>query len=199
MARDAFGQRALWILVRDTMADDIIEEVAEEDDSGSGKKRKGGGSIIVKVLVYVLVALIFLIVMVVVAYVTNRILDSGDRNTQLTKISNDFIVSNPIYTYYDQIPDLRARTADASPRSVTVKIELGYDGETFVNLSEELTRRKPQLTDFFRKYFSSHTARELSSTNENRVKEELKMMINELLQNGKIEEVVFTDFQVLDF
>ncbi len=184
------------------MADDeVVEEVAEESagDSKGLKRRKNGSSLIVKALVYVAVALIFLIVMVVVSYFTNKILDSGDRNTQLTQISNEFTVNNPIYTYYDQIPDLRTRTADASPRSVTVKIELGYDGEKFPNLSEELTRRKPQLTDFFRKYFSSHTARELSSTNEDRVKEELKIRVNELLQNGKIEEAVFTNFQVLDF
>ncbi|MEM9423987.1 MAG: flagellar basal body-associated FliL family protein [Spirochaetota bacterium] len=183
------------------MADDVVEDREEEDGgSDSSKKRKiNSGGIIVKTLVYIAVALIFLIIMVVVAYITFRILDSGDRNAQLARVSNEFIVSNPIYTYYDQIPDLRTRTADASPRSVTVKIELGYDGEVFLNLSEELTQRKPQLTDFFRKYFSSRTARELGGTNEDRVKEELKMMINELLQNGKIEEVVFTDFQVLDF
>ncbi len=184
------------------MADNIVEKVVDDengDSGGTAKKRSRVGSIIVKALVYIAIALVFLIMMVVISYWTNRVLDSGDRNTQRTQISNEFIASNPIYTYYDQIPDLRTRTADASPRSVTVKIELGYDGETFGNLSEELTRRKPQLTDFFRRYFSSHTAWELNSTNEDRIKEELKMMINELLQNGKIEEVVFTDLQVLDF
>ncbi len=183
------------------MADDVMEKGAEDNGGNfSAKKaRKNRGDVIVKILVYIAVFLFFLITMVVVSFFTNRVLDSGNRNGQLTQISSEFVVSNPIYTYYDQIPDIRTRSADASPRSVTVKIELGYDGEAYLNLSEELTRRKPQLTDFFRKYFSTRTARDLSSSNEDRIKESIKIRINELLQNGKIEEVVFTDFQVLDF
>ena len=180
---------------------DVVEEVANEEDGdgSSWKKRKGFGGLIIKLLVYIVVGLVFLIIMVAVSYVTFSILSSGERNVQRAQLANEFIASNPIYTYYNQIPDVRTRTADASPRSVTVKIELGYDNSAFLNLSEELTQRQPQLTDFFRQYFSSHTARELGGNNENRIKEELKMMINELLQNGKIEEIVFTDFQVLDF
>lgn len=180
------------------MADDAIEDDEVESEGGSGKK-KGNDGFVVKVLVYVAVAIVFLILMVVVSAVTTMLLNSGGRDSQLQEISNEFTITNPIYTYYGQIDEIRTRSADASPRSVSVKIELGYDSATYVNLSEELTQRKPQLTDLFRKYFSSHTARELSSANEDRIKEELRAMINELLQNGKIEEVVFTDFQVLDF
>ena len=181
---------------------DAVDNQAGEDvsgESGNGKKGRQGKSFIIKGLIYVIVFLVLLILMVITSYITNQILNSGNRDTQLAQVSNEFVFTNPIYTYYDQIPDLRTRTADESPRSLTVSIELGYDKEAFENLSEELTQRKPQLTDFFRKYFSSRTARELDSTNEDRVKEELKSMINELLRNGKVEEVVFTDLQVLDF
>lgn len=135
----------------------------------------------------------------VVSTITYRLLSGGNRDVELYQISNDFVINNPIYKYYDQIEVIRTRSADLTPRSISVKVEMGYDQERYPNLSEELTRRRPQLTDLFRKYFARRTAKEISSANEDFLKEELRAMVNELLQNGRIEEVVFTDFQVLDF
>ena len=180
------------------MADDAVIEEARE---GRNTKRNVGllGGM-VKILTYIVAAIILIIVMVVTSFLVTKNLLKGNHNQQISESlrNTSFEIYNPIYTYYDQIEQIRTRSADQSPRSITLKIQLGYDADKYKNLSEELAKRNPQLTDMVRSYFSQRTAIELSSENEERIKEELKNMMNELLQNGRIDEIVFPEYQVLE-
>ena len=183
------------------MADEEILKDQQDDESKTNKKSRVrilGGTI--KILSYVIAGIVLIIIMVITSYLVTKTLLRGNHNQQIINSLNQsvFTIHNPIYTYYDEISQIRTRSADQSPRSITLKVELGYDAQKYANLADELSKRNPQLTDMIRSYFSQRTAVELASENEGRIKVELKNMINELLQNGRIDEIVFPEYQVLN-
>jgi flagellar basal body-associated protein FliL len=131
--------------------------------------------------------------------------DSDELHKRFEEISNEYHVGTteehqgetPLNIYFDQIKQIRTRTADTSLHSISVKVEIGYmDGDEQV--ATELTAINPLMTDIFRTYFASKTAEELIS-DEQKIQDELKEKINSLLKNGQIESIIFTEYQIFDF
>lgn len=184
------------------MGDDEVDMLDGSDDSdgddGGSRKSRGPLAGIVKILIFVVGFIVFIIVSILISYFTFRILDRNNTVKNIAGPTNSAPQQTPIYSYFDPI-EIRTRSADLTPNTVTVNAVLGYDAAVYPDLSTELTRRTPQITDMLRSYFSQKTAVELGPDFETRIKVELLNMINELLRNGRVEELVFPDFRVLAF
>jgi flagellar basal body-associated protein FliL len=154
-----------------------------------------------KVLIYVAVGIVALVVSVTVSVLTYRFMDRGNRTRQFPVISDDYETEIPQYAYFDFLTgegyDLRTQTADPERYSFAAKIKLGYDDTQYKNLNSELTQKNDPMMDTIRFFFSQKTAKQLQ--NEEAIKRDLLSRLNSLLSMGRIEEVIFLEYQILGF
>ncbi|TFG64886.1 MAG: flagellar basal body protein FliL [Spirochaetales bacterium] len=180
---------------------DIGTEIDAGEGDAGGKDRRGGflGGALVKILKFVALGIGAIIFIVVVVIVTVRILSpAGSGSQTVVPMSEDYKGVPPKYTYYANIEEIRSRTSDEAPATVIVKVVIGYGGENKM-LQTELIDRTPQIQDLLRNYFSSKKSAELRPEDETFIKEEIKERINRILADGKIDEVLFSDFNVVNF
>jgi flagellar protein FliL len=100
------------------------------------------------------------------------------------------------YNYADPIK-VRGRTADRSPHTFMIDMQLGYlpgDEKT----AAELDRRQQQLLDLLRQYLSSQKVVNMTPEREDTLKAELRNQINNILTQGRVTDVIFTE-KVVDF
>ncbi len=180
------------------MADED-EEVVEEPSSGKAKKGKGGGFALsdkmVKMLLVVVGIVLLTVFVVVISVVTVRVVQKGTTGGIVVGQTEVLSQVPPQLAYFDLIPEIRTATNDVEPGTVVVNLRLGYPPED-KELQTELTAVYPRLTDMIRSFFSSKSRVELRPQNERILKEELLLRVNQLL-TGKIEEIIFLDFQVI--
>jgi flagellar FliL protein len=105
---------------------------------------------------------------------------------------------NPINSYYRNIPMVQGMTRDEKPKVYNVKIDLGYEiGNK--KIQTELNKRKDQLTDLIRSFFSTLYEEQFYIDNQPELKELVKDEINEILIEGEILEVYFMELQVFEY
>ena len=104
----------------------------------------------------------------------------------------------PRRSWSSDLGEVRTRTADATPSTVIVMVNLGFE-EGATQIQAEILARRPQLRDLVRNFFGSKSARELRPQNEHVVKDELRRMINDAMPGDPIREIAFDRFEVVDF
>ncbi len=175
---------------------ELDEDIGEEVDEGKPSRRPVLSDKLAKLLVYVAVAIVGLLVSITVSIVVFNVY-SGQKIESTPPLPDYTIIPAP-YDYFDLIPQIRGVTRDQPSQSIVVKVNLGYtSGDT--QLHSELTARTSQLTDVLRNYFSTKTAVELAPEREYAVKEEIKNLVNRMLSQGKVQDVIFPEFQVYAF
>ena len=93
---------------------------------------------------------------------------------------------------------VQGMTRDENPKVYNVKIDLGYENGN-KKVQTELNKRKTQLTDLIRSYFSSLPEEKFLIENQPLLKEELKDKINEVMIDGEILEVYLLQLQVFEY
>ena len=174
--------------------DDIAGDVTEED---SGGKRGFIPQAILKILRWVALGLAAIIFIVTVVVITVMIMNRGPKAGAYPAPSANYTGQTPILSWYD-IPEIRTRTADESSFTVIVDPKLGYQ-QNDKKIQTELIARREQIIDMMRRYFSEKTADQLTPKYEMKIKAELKQMINEMMESKGIEEIVFLQFNVIQF
>lgn len=91
---------------------------------------------------------------------------------------------------------VRARSADPSPAVIAAKISFPYPAAD-IRFKEELEKKAPALRAAAVDFFSSKKTADLLPASEGAVKAGLVGTFNALLSLGKVEEVWFSDFAVL--
>lgn len=179
---------------------DIGTEIEGGEGEAGGKAQKGGflGGALIKILKFVALGIGAIIFIVVVVIVTVNLLNKGGQAQTVVNISEDYKGVPPKYTYYTNIEEIRTRTSDEFQATILVKVVIGYDGENKL-LQTELIDRTPQIQDLLRNYFSGKRVAEMRPEDESFLKEEIKERINRILADGKIDEVLFSDFNVVNF
>jgi flagellar FliL protein len=183
------------------MSDELFE--AEEDVGGgdqAGKKRVGFlPGVVIQMLKWVAIILGAVIFIVTVVVITVNILNRGSKAQSQEPLSAQYQATKPIYAYFSEIGEIRGRTADSVPHTVIVDPVLGFDPNNKA-LQAELGQRVPEIRDIVIRYFISKTASELDGqANMQRVKDDLREEINRILANGKIAEVFFKSYNVVEF
>ena len=171
-----------------------------EADIAPTEERGGGllGGLLLKILKYAAMAIGAVIFIVTVVIITMRIINRGAQPQSVAPVSEAYQGKVEKLAWYDNIPEIRGRTADENPVTVIVKVNIGYDEENKV-LQSELIARTPRLQALIRQHFAQKTAAELTPNNEDELSAELKDKINRILADGKIKEVIFLDFNVVEF
>ncbi|HUX51546.1 MAG TPA: flagellar basal body-associated FliL family protein [Spirochaetia bacterium] len=183
------------------MSDELFE--AEEESVGgdqSGKKKVGFlPGIVIQILKWAAIILGAVIFIVTVVVVTVSILNSGNKAQSQAPLSAEYQATKPIYAYYSNIGEIRGRTADQVPHTVIVDPVLGFDPNNKA-LAAELGQRAPEIRDIVLSYFISKSASQLDGAdNMQRVKDDLREEINRILAHGKIAEVFFKSYNVVEF
>jgi flagellar FliL protein len=105
--------------------------------------------------------------------------------------------AKPTYSYYSDIGTITTTTKDEE-HSVTVEISIGYDlNDNDEEATFELLSRRYEIREFVRRYFMGKTAEELSSQNEENIKQEIRELLNtRLLETARISIILFTSLDV---
>jgi flagellar FliL protein len=172
------------------------EEVAGGQEEG-GERRGILPAMLLKILKWVAIGIAGIIFIVTVVVITVNFMDRGPQAEAYPSESEAYKTSQPILQWYD-IPEIRGRTADDTPHTVIVDPKLGYEKEN-KKIQSELIARKEQIIDIMRQYFSKRKAGELAPEYEPEIKEELKERINGIMSSKGIEQIVFLQFNVIEF
>jgi flagellar basal body-associated protein FliL len=76
-----------------------------------------------------------------------------------------------------------------------VTVVLGYDAGHDIT-ANEIARRRSQLQDLMRSFFSERTADDFSASNEHQLKAELQQRINRIFTHGRVRAILFTNFLI---
>ena len=183
------------------MADE--ESFLEEDVSAGGQDVEVGGRVgfipafLFKVLKWAAIGVAAVIFIVTVVYFAMRILNQGTRPAAVPSVSAEYRATPPRLHYYDAFDDIRTRTADQTPFTVIARVAIGYDDNN-KNLTNEINERNKKIQDLIRSYFTQRTAAEVMPKNEQVVKQELMERINTILSSGKIQDVIFLEYNVIE-
>ncbi len=159
-------------------------------------RAKGGGAGILRLLMWIGIALGAVIFVVTVVIVTVNIINKQGKPMTQVALGETYQRATPEYEYFTTIGEIRTRTTDVEPSSIVVKINLGFEkGDK--DTPTMLTARIHQMRDELRRYFSATTAQYLEPRNEERIKEEIREKLNNMLAKPAIKEVLFEKLDVI--
>ena len=169
--------------------------MAEEKENQEQEEKKEGGGNKLLLIVIIVLLLVLLIVGGLVAYF---LLSGGDEEEQVEpqKVEKKKKVSSmteigPIYPLDGFVVNL---LSNSSSRYLKCKIDLELDAP---ELQEEVDKKLPAIRDLIIRILSSKTVEEIqTSKGKEKLKEEIKRKINEILTTGEIKNVYFTEFVI---
>ena len=175
------------------MAKDKEKETNEEEVE---EKKEGGSKLLLIVIIILL--LVLLIVGGLVAYF---LLSGGNESqanqaqtpqkTEKKKKVDDMTQIGPIYPLDQFIVNLVSNNAN---RYLKCKIDLEMDSP---DLQKELDKKLPAIRDLIIRILSSKTVEEIqTSRGKEKLKEEIRRKLNEMLTTGEIRHVYFTEFVI---
>lgn len=179
--------------------DDALDAAPQDGDSADGGKKRGGPlpEFVILILKIVAGALGAILLSATVSVIVFSLMQ-GDKPTQQTVEASPVYKLKPaVHEWFSSVPDIRATTADDPGRSVILKVQLAYDSHTDVRLYTELTARIPQIQDMIRRMIGTKTAKEMKER-EDEFKEEIRMRLNDILQEGRVLDVVFITFVIAE-
>jgi flagellar protein FliL len=180
----------------DNVDDQEMSFAEGEAEAAPAAKAKGAGPGIARILMIVGIGLGAVIFIVTVVVITVSIVNKqGKPATTMTK-SEIYQAATPIYQYVGTIGDIRTRTSDKEPSSVSIKIEIGLDKED-KDTPVDINARMPQIRDWLRQYFTSKFAEDLTAEKEPIIKDDLKENLNRILSKPTIKEILFDSFNVV--
>lgn len=179
--------------------DDLNLDDSESSVESTPKKTSGLGGLLPTILKFVAIGLGALIFIVTVSVITYRVMvGSGKPQTAVTLEADPYVGKRPELSWFTNIGVVRTRTKDPTPSSVVVNMIVGYDLND-KNAQTELTNRLYELKDFVRNFFSNKYAADLRPENEQRLKQEIKQLLNDtVLQKAKAREILFQQLDVVE-
>jgi len=175
---------------------------AEEDVSGGeelevGEKSNAIKELLPKLLKWVAIVIVAVIFIVTIVFFTMRIMTRGTTNQSYAVQSPEYATEPEVMSWY-ALEEIRTRTADKNPSTVIIKAKLGYEWEN-ADIQTDLIQRSEIIYDAMRQYLSSKTASELTPQTEMQIKQEMKEKINRLISAGKIQEIVFMQYNIFQY
>ena len=114
------------------------------------------------------------------------------------KISDEYAVQREILDWYTSLSSIRTKTSDKIPSSVVVDIAFGCKYKDKEAL-DTIKQNDVKISAFLSKYFAGKLASELTTQNEQVIKNELKDRINnEIFNSQLIKDISFLQFDVME-
>lgn len=171
------------------MAEEIEEEVVQ---------KKSGGN-----LVLILIVVLLVVLLVGGAIAAFFLLGSDDEEKMApqqataqpakkrSKRSTDYLTIGPMYPMSEFIVNL---LSESGSRYLKVSLDIELDSE---ELAAEMDKKKSLIRDIVIRSLSSKTFEEVSTMKgKDRLKDEVVGKINDILADGQIRNIFFTDFVV---
>lgn len=180
------------------MADEdsfLEDEVAGGGDTELGDKPGFLSAALLKILKWAAAGLAAIIFIVTVVILTNNIVNRGRAPATVPSVSEDYRATPKDLDYYDAF-EIRTRTSDELANTVIATVGLGHDPKNKL-LTNELVSRTQKLQDLIRSYFTQRTAAQIAPKNEEIVKQELLVRVNSILSSGRVEDVIFLEYNVI--
>ena len=174
-----------------------MAEEKENKEVEEKEEKSGGGN---KLLLIVIIVLLILL-LVIGGLVAYFLLSGGDEEQPQTqqeqqkiekkKKVSDMTEIGPIYPLDKFVVNLVSTNAN---RYLKCKIDLELDSQ---ELQQEIDKKLPAIRDLIIRVLSSKTVEEIqTSKGKEKLKEEIKRKINEVLTTGEVRNVYFTEFVI---
>jgi flagellar FliL protein len=180
----------------DNVDDQEMNFAEGETETSQASKAKGAGPGIARILMVVGIGLGAVIFIVTIVVITVGIVNKQGKPVVAITKSEDYQASTPLYQYVGTIGEIRTKTSDQEPYSVTVRINLGFDLQD-KDSPVEVNARMPQIRDFLRRYFTSKMADDLTPDKELIIQDEIKENLNRILSKPTVKEVLFDRLDVI--
>ena len=180
----------------DNVDDQEMSFAEGEGEAAPPSKAKGAGPGIARILMIVGIGLGAVIFIVTIVVITMSIVNKQGKPAATIAKSESYQAATPLYQYVGTIGEIRTKTSDQEPSSVSVKIQLGLDKED-KETPVEINARMPQIRDFLRNYFTAKLAEDLAPDKEPIVKDDIKENLNRILSRPTIKEVLFDQLNVV--
>lgn len=169
------------------MAKNKMKKVANGTVATETPGNKGN---LFKIIIIVLLALILLGGSVFAGFMLSSSKNPVSNNTN-TNFKSNFIKDLVICPLDENTINLADKD---SKRYIKVKVSLGYEKNT--KLASELEKNKDKVTDCVISVIRSKKADDLNAAHEEDVKKTIKDKVNEILINGQIEQVYFSEILI---
>jgi flagellar FliL protein len=180
----------------DEQQDLNLEDVGAGAEDVSGPRRGGLLSgMLLTILKWAAIGIGAVIIVVTTTIITVRIASKGGNPQGLAAVSPAYAGKAEPLASYDDIEQIRGQTADDPPAIFLMQVSLGYDPKD-KQVSVEIGNRRREIQDLILRYISLKKAAELAPAQYSVVQAELKNMINMVMQNGKVQSVMFRQFVV---
>ncbi len=174
--------------------------MAEEKNEEEVVEKKSGGSMVLIIVIILLVLLLVgggLVTYFLLSGNNQAAVDATTTQTKnmsvkkRVKRSTDYLTVGPMYPMSSFIVNLLSENGS---RFLKTTIDLEMDKP---ELSAELDKKKPLIRDIVIRVLSSKTFEEVSTMKgKSRLKDEIVQKINNVLADGQIKNIFFTDFVV---
>lgn len=146
------------------------------------------------ILFSLLIFLTFIIIFSTILFFTGKTDFRNKQNSHAVVVARGQAELEKEFSSFKQLGRIRISLAtDTSAQTLIITPWFSYtkdDSEFY----EELSRKTKEIKNTIIKYLSSHTKEELQSMGEEKIKEELKYLINNLLVLNKIQQVYFSEY-----
>ncbi|MGL5721678.1 MAG: flagellar basal body-associated FliL family protein [Brevinema sp.] len=172
------------------------EELLDDEEGGapSGKPPSPIAGILSKILGYLIPVLISVVISVVIMFLIFRGGTSKNRNEELVAVQ---LQPKPAPLSYYDLGSFRINTADIDANYfVRLAIQLGFNADNKA-LHQEITDRVPQFKDIILNILNSKEKNQIDETlKKEQLKEEIRRSLNNVLINGEIDAIYYTEFTV---
>ncbi|MCL2704681.1 MAG: flagellar basal body-associated FliL family protein [Spirochaetaceae bacterium] len=172
---------------------------AEED---IGKRKIGFlPAIIIKILKWTAIILAGVVFIVTITFFTIKFMNPVSSTPDYYYATEESRNTLPNLQWYDiGTTEIRGRTADTDKRiMIIIKVSVGFNARSKA-LHQELIDKTPKLRDEIRVFFGEKYEKDITPRNESKVKEELRRRLNIMLSgNDRIQDLIFTDFNLIEF
>ncbi|MBN2735439.1 MAG: hypothetical protein JXR70_00570 [Spirochaetales bacterium] len=179
------------------MADDDSfledEETGGSDDVEVGQKVGFLPAIVIKILQWLAIIALLIILIVTISYFMFQNLIKGTVTQPPQSISEQYSNKKEMYAWFNNLDTIRGLTADKPAKNFIASVSIGYvPGNNAVQ--QELLDRRIQIQNLILIHLGSKEAEELSISNAEKLQNELKEMIIELMIE-RINVVLFNELQ----
>ena len=173
------------------------DDIAGVEDTEVSQKTGILPGIVIKILKWVVLGLAAVVFIVTVVVITTSIMNQGVQSQSYPAVSPEYEAESEILQWF-AVEEIRGRTADDHAVTVMVTVKLGYKLDD-KNLQTEIGQRAEQIYEIIRLYFGSKYDDDLKPQDEPGIKQDLIEKINRILSTGKIKEIIFKQFQTIEF
>jgi flagellar FliL protein len=181
-------------------SDELGMDGGESPEAGTVQKNKGGlKNLLPTILKFAAIGLGALIFIVTIVIITFNVINKGGKSqTEVTDPTSPYIGKRPVYTIYRDIGLITTKTRDTTNYTVSVQMNIGYNLEDTA-AGSELNMRQYELRDFVRNYFTKKYAADLQPENEERLKQDIKEILNtRFLDTARVQIILFDKLDVME-